>query len=171
MLIRKATIEDAACLAAAEKETTQTPGLLVSRPYELTVAAFEDKIGELDGSGRYVVAEKDDRIVGHALLDPMTLQATSHVFRLTIVVHPGFVGQGIGTALMGDLLQWAEQTPRVGKIELLVRATNARAIRLYSKMGFVEEGRFKDRLRLPDGSFVDDIAMAWFPNRSIDSDN
>ena len=101
----------------------------------------------------------------------MTLQATSHVFRLTIVVHPGFVGQGIGSALMRDLLHWAEQTPRVGKIELLVRATNARAIRLYSKMGFVEEGRFKDRLRLPDGSFVDDIAMAWFPNRSTGNDN
>ena len=98
----------------------------------------------------------------------MALQATAHVFRLTIVVHPGYLGEGIGAELMRDLLAWAEQTQRVGKIELLVRATNARAIRLYTKLGFVEEGRFRNRVRLPDGSFVDDLAMAWFPDRTID---
>jgi len=49
------------------------------------------------------------------------------------------------------------------KVELLVRATNERAIRLYRALGFVEEGRFRDRVRLPDGTLVDDIAMAWRP--------
>lgn len=116
-------------------------------------------------SGRYVVAEKNGKIVGHALLDPMPLEAISHVFRLTIIVHPGFLGQGIGTLLMRDLMEWAKQSPRVKKIELLVRTTNERAIRLYSKLGFVVEGRFRKRVRLPDGELVDDIAMAWFPDR------
>lgn len=166
MTIRNAMIEDAAGLVAAEQETAKTPGLLVSRPHELTRAAFEQKIVELGSSGRYVVAEKDGKVVGHALLDPMGLQAIAHVFRLTIVVHPGYLGEGIGAALMRDLLDWAEQSPRVGKIELLVRATNARAIRLYSKLGFVEEGRFKNRIRLPGGGYIDDIAMAWFPNHN-----
>jgi ribosomal protein S18 acetylase RimI-like enzyme len=96
-----------------------------------------------------VVAEKDGNIVGHALLDPMPLEALSHVFRVTIVVHPGFLGQGIGSSLMRDLMEWSKQSPRVKKIELLVRATNARAIHLYSKLGFVEEGRFRNRVRLP----------------------
>jgi len=50
--------------------------------------SFEKKIVELSKLGRYVVAEKDGKIVGHALLDPMPLEALSHVFRLTIVVHP-----------------------------------------------------------------------------------
>ena len=166
LVIRKAVVEDAANLVSAEQETARTPGLLVSRPHELTRVAFEQKIVELGPSGRYVVAEKDGKIVGHALLEPMGLQAIAHVFRLTIVVHPGYLGEGIGTALMRDLLDWAEQTPRVGKIELLVRAT-----RLYSKLGFVEEGRFRKRVRLPDGSFVDDISMAWFPKRSTCSNN
>ena len=165
MIIRKAIIEDAASLVAAEQETARTPGLLVSRPNELTRSAFEQKIVELGASARYIVAEKDGKIVGHALLDPMGLQALAHVFRLTVVVHPGYPGSGIGTALMRDLLDWAERTPRVGKIELLVRATNARAIRLYLKLGFVEEGRFRNRVRLSNSSFVDDLAMAWFPDR------
>lgn len=64
---------------------------------------------------------------------------------------------------MKELIDWAKQAPSLTKIELLVRARNERAMRLYAKFGFREEGRFKDRIRLPDGSFVDDIAMAWFP--------
>jgi RimJ/RimL family protein N-acetyltransferase len=169
LIIRDACIEDAAILLAAEKETARTPGLLVSRPHELTRAAFEQKIDDLNASGRYIVAENDGKVVGHALLNPMPLEAIFHVFRLTIVVHPDYLDKGIGTALMRDLLAWAEQTPQVGKIELLVRVTNERAIRLYSKLGFVEEGRFRNRVRMPDGSFVDDLAMAWFPDGSTDN--
>jgi RimJ/RimL family protein N-acetyltransferase len=165
VFIRVARIEDAAILAAAERATAETPGLLVSRPSELSLESFEKKIADLSKLGRYVVAEQDEKIVGHALLDPMSLEALSHVFRLTIVVHPGFRNQGVGEALMRDLMVWAKQTLHVGKIELLVRATNERAIRLYLKLGFVEEGRFRNRVRLPDGSFLDDLAMAWFPRR------
>ena len=140
LFIRVARIEDAAILAVAERATAEMPGLLVSRPSELSLESFEKKIVELSKLGRYVVAEQDKKIVGHALLDPMSLEALSHVFRLTIVVH-------------------------VGKIELLVRATNERAIRLYLKLEFIQEGRFRNRVRLRDGEFVDDIAMAWFPRR------
>jgi ribosomal protein S18 acetylase RimI-like enzyme len=165
VLIREAHSEDAPILFAAEKEIAQTPGSLVSRPDELRLGGFTKKIAELSQIGRYIVAEQVGRVVGHAFLDPMPLEAVSHVFRLTIVVHPGYQSQGIGNALMSELMDWAKQTPRVRKIELLVRATNQRAIRLYSKFGFLEEGRFKDRVRLPDGSFVDDLAMAWFPKR------
>jgi N-acetylglutamate synthase-like GNAT family acetyltransferase len=96
VIIRAARNEDAAILAAAERATAETPGLLVSRPYELIPKNFEKKIAELAKIGRYVVAEKAEKIVGHALLDPMPLEALSHVFRLTIVVHPGFRSQGVG---------------------------------------------------------------------------
>jgi putative acetyltransferase len=163
MIIREARIEDAPILVRAERETAEIPGLLVSRPNELTTEAFAAKINELSGLGRYIVAEDNQRIVGHALLDPMRLKAISHVFRLTIVVHPGFQNRGIGDRLMRDLMNWATQAPHVQKIELLVRSTNERAIRLYSRLGFVEEGRFRKRVQLVNGTFVDDIAMAWFP--------
>jgi hypothetical protein len=36
---------------------------------------------------------------------------------------------------------------------------------LYLKLEFIQEGRFRNRVRLRDGEFVDDIAMAWFPRR------
>src|ERR1044072_54009 len=75
---------------------------------------------------------------------------------------------GIGTALLRDLMEWAKRSPEVRKIELLVRATNQRAVHFYSTLGFFEEGRFQKRICLPDGNFIDDLAMAWFPEPAHD---
>lgn len=160
--IRRAGRGDASALCAAEKATALTPGLLVSQPHELQVDAFEQKIEFLEQEGMYLVAEREGVLVGHALLEPMVLIAQAHVFSLTIVVHPGHLEHGIGTALMVELMGWAENNPRVEKIELRVRATNARALALYKRFGFVEEGRFERRIRLPDGSYIDDVLMARF---------
>jgi len=161
--IRPARVEDAEILCAAEVETARTPGRLVSRPHELKPEAFASRIAEVRDKGRYVVAEENGRPVGHAVLEPMSLERVAHVQRLTIVVHPGHHRRGVGAALMRDLVDWATGNPAVGKIELLVRAVNAGAIELYRKFGFVEEGRLKNRIRLEDGSHIDDVAMAWFP--------
>lgn len=163
MVIRIARESDAIAIAAGERATAETPGMLVGRPGEIPLHAYASKIDHLETHGRYVVAEEVGAVVGHAFLDPFDMIANSHAFRLTIVVHPAHVGRGIGRALLQDLLDWAASDARVHKVELLVRATNERAIGLYRKLGFVEEGRFRRRVKLPDGSFVDDLAMAWFP--------
>ncbi|MFZ6180882.1 GNAT family N-acetyltransferase [Nannocystis pusilla] len=110
--------------------------------------------------GIYLVAERGDAIVGHALLDPLSLAVTSHVVRLTIAVHEGHQGQGVGRALMDELLRWARANPRVEKVELQVRSTNARAVALYRSLGFVEEGRKTRRLKVGPNTYIDDIYMA-----------
>lgn len=161
--IRLAERRDASILARAEAETARSPGLLVQQPGEIPAKAFAQKIEALRKHGRYIVAEEGGNLVGHAFLDPMGLSANRHIFRLNIVVHPGFQGRGIGTALMSDLLSWARTNREVGKIELLVRATNTRAVSLYRRFGFLREGRLIGRVRLPNGKLLDDVAMAWFP--------
>ncbi|MGN6789260.1 MAG: GNAT family N-acetyltransferase [Rhodanobacteraceae bacterium] len=165
MQIRTATPADAEAIAAAEAEIQRTPGLLVGWPGEIPVEAYRAKIARLAGDGRYIVAEDDGKPVGHAFLEPMPMRANAHVFQLTIVVHPAHVGRGVGRAMLGDLLDWAQHHPRVGKIELNVRAGNLRAQHLYRSMGFVEEARFRHRVRRIDGRFEDDLGMAWFPDR------
>jgi len=161
--VREAVVEDAAVLWRAEVETAAMPGQLLSTPEELDLRAFESKIARAVGLGTYVVAEVDGVVRAHALLDPMPLASVRHVYRLTVVAHPRYTGQGLGTALISHLQGWARSHPEIGKVELLVRSTNTGALKLYSRMGFVEEGRLRDRVHLADGTFIDDIAMAWFP--------
>jgi ribosomal protein S18 acetylase RimI-like enzyme len=166
LTIRAAARSDAQTLWDAERRTAMTPGLLASRPAEIRSELIEEKIEALAARGRYAVAEMDGNIVGHAFLDPLVgLEATSHVFVLTMVVHPEKTGQGVGSALLSHLLDWAARDTRVMRVELCVRSTNTRAIALYRKLGFFEEGRLQRRIRLEDGTFVDDVAMAWFPAR------
>jgi RimJ/RimL family protein N-acetyltransferase len=95
----------------------------------------------------------------------MRMAGNAHVFQLTIVVHPGFTGLGIGTALMQQMLDWARAHPALSKIELLVRAENLRAVALYRKFGFVEEGRLRRRVQTVGGRFLDDLVMGWMPQR------
>ena len=163
--IRTATPEDAEAIAAAEEETRRTPGLLVGHPGEIPVEAYRSKIAKLAMDGRYIVMEENGAPVGHALLDPMPMRANVHVFTLTIVVHPAHVERGIGRALLRNLLDWANNDARVGKIELNVRAGNLRAQNLYRSLGFTEEARFRNRVHRLDGKYEDDIGMAWFSDR------
>jgi RimJ/RimL family protein N-acetyltransferase len=165
MKLRAATSADAGSIAAAEADTARTPGLLVGWPGEIPVDAYRARIAKLATQGRYIVAEEDGAVIGHAFLEPMPMRANAHVFQLTIVVHPGHTARGVGEAMLRDLLAWAASNPRVGKVELKVRAGNQRAQRLYGRCGFVEEARFRKRVRRTDGGFEDDIGMAWFPPR------
>ena len=160
-ILRDARVDDAPTLAAAEREIAGTPGLLVSRPAELRDDAFATRIAELANAdnGKYLVAEVDGRIVGHAMLDPLRLSAIRHVVHLTIAVHPGWQGRGIGKALLGALIAWARAAPVVEKIELHVRSTNTNARALYEKLGFTEVGRWKRKIRVGPDEYLDDVAM------------
>jgi RimJ/RimL family protein N-acetyltransferase len=164
MDIRPATPDDAHALWEAESATAAVPGQLASRPEEISIASLDARIRTVSQTGCFFVAEDDGRLVGHALLEPMGLLAVRHIYRLTIVVHPGQTGRGNGTALLQHLQRWASSRSDLHKIELNVRAINAAAIRLYTRLGFQEEGVLRHRIRLPNGEFIDDLLMAWFPD-------
>ena len=97
--------------------------------------------------------------MGHAFLEPIHLQSLCHVAQLNICVHSGWHKKGIGTQLLEKLIQWAKNSNSLEKIELNVRASNTRAISLYKKMGFQEEGRLKKRIKVHD-RYIDDIVMS-----------
>jgi RimJ/RimL family protein N-acetyltransferase len=81
------------------------------------------------------------------------------VVTLDICVHPGHSRRGHGRALLGALVDWARQRPELRKIELWVRASNHPAIALYQGLGFVEEGRLREHVRVADGVYVDDVCF------------
>jgi ribosomal protein S18 acetylase RimI-like enzyme len=159
--IRDARIEDAAMLAEAQRVIARTPGRLASVPSELKDELFRERILRLSGSecGKFIVIETGGEVAGHALLDPLKLAVTAHVVDLTIAVHPGFQGRGLGKQLLSHLIEWARANPKVERMELRVRSVNTIAIALYKKLGFVEEGRMRRRLKLGPDSYVDDLVM------------
>ena len=160
--IRKAKIEDAHVILTAEQEIAETPGYFCSQPSELSEQNVIKTIKSLAESekGIYLVAEREGKIVGHAFLEPLHLKSICHVAQLSIGVHHGWQEKGIGTALMEELIAWAKQATSIEKIELNVRASNNRAIALYMKMGFVEEGRLKNRIKVNENHYIDDVLMA-----------
>ncbi|MFM2447845.1 MAG: hypothetical protein RIS44_295 [Pseudomonadota bacterium] len=161
-VVRDARPEDAEALCRAAQDIARTHDeRFVSSPEELQPAAFQDRItAALTGSGKYLVIEREEQLIAHASFLPMRMKRLAHVFSLDMCVHLGYWRQGHGQRLLSNLLHWARIEPGVHKIELLVRATNQAAITLYEQAGFVEEGRYRDRIKLQDGRFVDDIAMA-----------
>jgi putative acetyltransferase len=161
LTIRSARVDDAPVLAHAERTIAATPGLLASQPDELTDERFALKIAALAAAdnGHYVVAEMAGQIVGHGMLDPLPLASVRHVVHLTLAVHPGWQGRGVGRAVLGRLIEWARSAPAVEKIELNVRAPNTAAQALYRKMGFTEIGRWQRRVKIAPGTYLDDVAM------------
>jgi [ribosomal protein S18]-alanine N-acetyltransferase len=93
------------------------------------------ELGQQPESRLYLVAEEDSQIVGYAGL----LAAGGQADVLTIAVDTARWGQGVGSALLRQLL--AEATKRgCTEVFLEVRADNARAQRLYHWWGFAEIG-------------------------------
>ena len=151
-------------LAQAERTIAAKPGFLVSQPAEVTDERFAQKVAALgrEENGCYLVAETAGQIVGHGLLDPLPLAAIRHVVHLTLVVHPGWQGMGIGQELLGRLIEWAKAAAGVEKIELHVRSSNEAAQALYRKMGFTEMGRWRRRIKVGPNQYLDDVAMELF---------
>jgi putative acetyltransferase len=81
---------------------------------------------------------------------------------LTIAVHPEFQGKKIGRTLFTIFLEEiATNRPDIGKVELITRESNLRAIQLYQSLGFRIEGRLEMRIKTPEGNYEADIPMGW----------
>ncbi len=66
---------------------------------------------------------------------------------------------GEGTALMQAACDYADRWPQLLRLELTVFVDNARAVALYRRFGFQEEGRHR-AYALRDGACVDVLSMA-----------
>lgn len=162
--IRKAELRDAASIARAEQEIAREPGFFCSQPSELSEQNVKNTIES--SHGVYFVAECNGCIAAHAFLEILPLQSLKHIAQLNIAVHKGFQTRGIGTQMMERIIEWAKESESIEKIELNVRASNAQAIALYKKMGFLEEGCLKRRVKTEIG-YIDDILMALHVKGSL----
>lgn len=106
-----------------------------------------------------VVVERDGAIVARLTFDAYPRPRTGHGGELGIAVERACWGTGVGRRLMELLVAWAERGGRVRKLNLRVHVDNARAIALYTSLGFVIEGRITRDTLEQDGTFHDAFLM------------
>jgi len=103
-----------------------------------------------------LVAEKDGRLVGFiTVLFPKFKKLRKNAY-LTLSVRKSERGKGIGTRLIEAAERFAEGRG-ARRLELDVFAKNTDAVRLYERLGFIEEGR--RRGAVDDGDGFDDIIL------------
>lgn len=106
---------------------------------------------ELD---RTFVAVVGNEVVGELHIDP-----TPFGFgEVAMMVAAGWRGRGVGTALLVAAIDWARQRG-LHKLSLSVFPSNERALALYRKLGFVEEGRRVKHMRRTSGELWDLVEM------------
>jgi ribosomal protein S18 acetylase RimI-like enzyme len=105
-----------------------------------------------------LVAVEGKRVVGHITIQREGHPVSQHVATLGIAVAADRRGGGVGSALLAEALRWARSTG-VERIVLSVYPDNTRAIALYRRFGFVEEGRLVRQSRKSYG-YEDEVLMA-----------
>ena len=161
LLIRRSSPKDAAAMARLMGDPAVFGGLL-QLPYaseEMWHARLSEGVtpGKSDLS---LVAERDGELVGSAGLFAVGPSVRRrHAMGLGISVASAAQGQGVGTALMTALCDYADNWAGCLRIELTVYTDNEVALRLYANFGFAIEGTFR-AYALRDGAYVDAHSMA-----------
>ncbi|EKN41542.1 GNAT family acetyltransferase, partial [Clostridium botulinum CFSAN001627] len=116
---------------------------------------YKDSIGE---KTIFLVAEVEGKIIGFSRCQGSKLSRFRHKAEFGICISKEYWGYGIGRVLLENILIWADVVG-IEKISLTVVQTNTRAIQLYKKYGFVEEGLLiKDRIH-KDGNYYNTVMM------------
>jgi len=157
--------EDAEALLAALHTCLEDGVGQVLAPDEISLTveqerAFIDSVREHPGR-LFLVAEVSGELAGSLNLERAPRKRMAHTAMLGMALLPSFRELGLGTALLRACLAWAE-AERIEKVCLHVLADNGRAIALYRKLGFVEEGRAARAIRYEDGRYVDDMVMGRY---------
>lgn len=157
VIIRNAEIQDAAqAIYIVKQVMAEAP--FFQRTSEEFVFTVEQEENYIKNAALFLVAEIDGKVVGLATLDRSNLVKIHHTATFGINILKEYCGQGIGSLLMGKVIEWAKHN-EVEKIDLEVFANNTSAIALYKKHGFVEEGRKRKAIKTNEG-YQDMLIMA-----------
>lgn len=162
--IRDVYVKDAeaviSCMTTVIKETKN----LAREPEEwmMTIKQEETFLQQLvDSPHQYMAIALDgNQVIATAGFHANPLQRLRHRASLGISIRQKYHNLGLGTLLMNHLIV---QAKHMGKriLELEVRKDNYAAIKLYEKVGFLQEG-IKKQAFYVDGKYIDMIMMAIY---------
>mgnify|MGYP001243188722 CR=1 FL=1 len=162
LLIRKATEEDAEQMAQFKMQISGESDFLSFGRNEIEITAeTERRIIQSENStdnSVVIIALIDGEIAGFITFKGGVKMRKRHAGEMGISVREKYWGLGIGSFLLEVLIEWAKGTQIIRKIDLLTRADNVTAIRLYEKYGFKKEGLLTRDLCI-NGIFYDSVSM------------
>lgn len=162
--IRKATTLDKSAILELHREVARiSQGIARTEP-EITETYIDTLLQITAQHGLMLVAlSASDLVIAEIHASKYGLLIFDHILTgLTISVHPAYQGMGVGKRLFQAFLDEIQQVfPEVSRVELESRASNQKSIGLYQSLGFVQEGRMKNKTRNQDGSYEDSLLMAW----------
>lgn len=134
------------CLAEERHAFTPTSDEEAALP----LAHTEVRLAENRATGGVIGAfDYHGALVAIAGVERETRAKRAHTALIrSVYVAPEARGHGLGERIVGAALAFAAEMPGVARVTLGVVETNAAAVRLYQRLGFVEVGREPDYLRV-----------------------
>ena len=163
LLIREAGPNDAAALVSflnhvsVETDFTSLDGdgiLLTSEEMEI----FLNKQASSDNQIT-LLAFLNDKIAGIVNITADQRKRVRHIGDLFIVIGKKYWNNGLGSFLLEEVVEWAQASGILRRLQLTVQTRNQAAVHLYQKHGFVIEGKQERGAYIEEGEFIDVYLM------------
>ncbi|HUS14063.1 MAG TPA: GNAT family protein [Chloroflexia bacterium] len=170
VVLRAARLSDAHLMLSALNEVASEGRFLLRRAWEITDDLEQRWI-------RTALADQDLVVVAMLLENAETRaeidvagslslvrgrpEFIRHTADLGMWLRAAFREQGLGSAMLEYVLNWAAAQGDIEKINLSARSTNRRALNLYRKYGFREEGRRRRHIKTEQG-YEDEVLLGCF---------
>ncbi|MDM0963698.1 GNAT family N-acetyltransferase [Clostridium perfringens] len=154
--IRDIKIEDYKEISKIRKMPGVMENILSNKDEEEEL--IKEKIINRGKNQYWYVAEENGKVIGLGILINHGNLRKKHVGVITLMVNSDYQNKGVGNLLMDKLINLSESI-NIIRLELCVFRDNYKAINLYKKFGFKEEG-IKVKSALKNGEYIDEIMMA-----------
>ncbi|MBB4820655.1 RimJ/RimL family protein N-acetyltransferase [Pseudomonas alcaligenes] len=116
-------------------------------------AGLEIALGEPGWRRAWVARAEDGQIAGHIDLRSHAERYATHRCLLGMGVHCAHRRRGLGALLIEQAGRWAASTALLEWIDLQVLGSNAAAIALYRRAGFIQVGEVPQMFKIDGQSF------------------
>lgn len=173
LIVKPAELSDESQLFELYKRVSKVPDGIIRKRDEISRNYISGFLRASIDSGLILVGLLDHKIVGEIHAYTPNIYAFQHMLSdLTIVIDPDYQGQGIGRTLFEKFLNKVKVDCRyILRIELYVREQKDQTVSFYKSLGFINEGRQKNKIFSSKSKFETPLHMAWFnPNYMRDKD-
>lgn len=164
IILREALPTDGTAVQKAMKEMAGETDFLTLTTSDLSLpeALMANQLEDLYHSDNnlLLLALAGEDIIGIASVRGDSYPSIQHVGEVGVCIYKEYWGLGLGQLLIGEVINWAQETGLVKRLELKVQVRNERACHLYQKFGFNIEGRQHRAVLSSDQTWEDVYGMA-----------